>query len=711
MRKETLLPLDWLVSSILVLGIGEILTQLVLVREFLSVFYGNELVIGLLLANWLLISGIGSYVGRKVSKIADKQRVIIILHVLIALLLPAAIYVIRNLYNFAFIRGEMVGVTQIFITAFLILLPICFITGFSLPLFSVLYSKKQHPGQIGRVYFFDSLSNIIGGVVFSFFLIYFLNAFQIALLVLILNLAFAAAISLKCRRFSFAALSAVLIVAAIVFSFLFNIELVSMERQYAGQNVVMVKDSVYGKFVVTSLAAQLNFFENSVLLFSTDTPELSEEKVHYAMLQHPEPKRVLLISGGISGTVDELLKYKTTIDYVELDPVILDIGKEYLFYPTDRRVNVYNTDPRLFVRTSSQSYDAVILDSAPPSTAESNRLYTEEFFADIKRILEPGAVVGLGLVSGAEYLNEETKLLDSSVYNALKRNFKNVLVLPGDTAYFVASDAPLSYGVYDNVSRVPTVFVRKEYISERLDKSRIDRFYSSISGISVTNHDFRPAAYYYHLLYWLRQFEVNYYLFIAVVLAFLVFVLWRISRVGFAVLSAGFAGISLELIVLIGFQVLYGNLYSRIGIIITSFMLGLAIGAFCATKYVGRLPKRSVAFISFALAAYSLILPLVLFLLKSITGSFFVSVITNIFFPLMTIIIGALVGALFPVASKLKFKEAGETSGTFFFYDYAGACIGAVLVSVLLVPLLGIFWTCVIIAAVSLVATLANLRR
>jgi spermidine synthase len=699
------------VPSILVLGIGEILTQLVLVREFLSVFYGNELVIGLLLANWLLIGGIGSYFGRKVSRIADKQRVIMIFHILIAFLLPAAIFAIRNLYNFAFIRGELVGVTQVFITAFLILLPVCFVTGFSLPLFSVLYSRKQRPAQIGKVYFFDSLSNIIGGVVFSFFLVYLLNAFQVALLVLVLNLAFAAVLSLRCRRFSFAVFSVVLLIAAIVSSFLFNIELFSVEQQYSGQNVLLAKDSVYGKFVVTSMAAQLNFFENGVLLFSTDTPELSEEKVHYALLQHPAPKRVLLISGGISGTVDELLKYNVTVEYVELDPVILEIGKEYLFYPTDPRVSVYNTDPRLFVRTSIRGYDAVILDSAPPSTAESNRLYTEEFFAELKRILEPGAVVGLSIVSGGEYMNEETKLLDSAVYNALKGSFSNVLVLPGDTAYFVASDSPLSYGVYEDVSRVPTVFVRKGYIRERLDKARIDRFYSSISGISATNRDFRPTAYYYHLLYWLRQFETAYYILIAVLLAFLVFMLWRISRVGFAVLSTGFAGISLEIIILIGFQILYGNLYSRIGIIITSFMLGLAIGAFCATRNLGRLQKRSVSWISLAIAAYSIIIPLLLFLLRGVTGSVGLSLISYALFPLMTVVIGFLVGALFPVASKLRFKEAGETSGTLYFYDYAGACIGAVLVSVLLIPLLGILGTCIVTAVLGVASALLNLQK
>jgi hypothetical protein len=56
-----------------------------------------------------------------------------------------------------------------------------------------------------------------------------------------------------------------------------------------------------------------------------------EETVHYAMAQRPEARQVLLVSGGISGTAREILKYGCAqVDYVELDPLILALGKRYL---------------------------------------------------------------------------------------------------------------------------------------------------------------------------------------------------------------------------------------------------------------------------------------------------------------------------------------------------------------------------------------------
>ncbi|MFN8133733.1 MAG: hypothetical protein U0Z17_00325 [Bacteroidales bacterium] len=40
-------------------------TQLILLREFLSVFNGNELVIGIVLANWMVLTGLGALINRK----------------------------------------------------------------------------------------------------------------------------------------------------------------------------------------------------------------------------------------------------------------------------------------------------------------------------------------------------------------------------------------------------------------------------------------------------------------------------------------------------------------------------------------------------------------------------------------------------------------------------------------------------------------------
>jgi spermidine synthase len=698
----------WIVFSILALGIAEILTQLVVIREFLAVFYGNELVIGILLANWLLISGIGSYVGRHVVRIVNKERLVILLHIVIALLLPIYLVMIRNLYNFVFIRGELVGAAQVFIAAFVILLPVCFITGFSLPLFSLLYSRKKRPLQIGKVYYLDSLSNIIGGVLFSFILVHYLNAFQVAMIVLILNLVAAIIISVKLHEHVLGPVSLVLLAIGLAVFGLYDLNLITTQQQYSMQEVALAEESKFGRFVVTRTGGQYNFYDNSVPVFSTGDARSAEEKVHYTLLQHLSPERVLLLSGGFSGTTNEALKYRPEfLDYVEMNPLLITSGKRFTDSLESRKIGIYWMDPRIFVKESGRKYDAVIIDMPDPSTAQSNRFYTVEFFSDVRRILRPNGVVGLSISSGENYMSKETRQLNAAVYNSLLMNFRKILIVPGDTAYLVASNADLAYEYYDNIT-IPAVYVNNDYLEDKITAERVDNAYAALEGHDMVNRDFRPLAYYYHLQYWLSQFSTSYTIFVVIALLFLVAVLWRINALTFAVLNAGFAGISLELVLLFSFQILYGFVYHKLGILITSFMLGLALGAWYMNKRLPAVKKKTLSNISAYIAVFSVLLPLLLLYMRSVSSGLLLSAMTNIIFPLLAIMIGALVGALFPAAAKLHFRNPSRTASTLYFYDYAGACIGAILVSVLLIPLLGIFNVCFIIAGVSVIAAVVN---
>ena len=50
------------------------------------------------------------------------------------------------------------------------------------------------------------------------------------------------------------------------------------------------------------------------------------------------------------------------------------------------------------------------------------------------------------------------------------------------------------------------------------------------------------------------------------------------GRLPLAVFTAGFAASALAVVLLLGFQVLCGNVYRQVGLIVTMFMLGLGVG-------------------------------------------------------------------------------------------------------------------------------------
>ncbi len=61
---EHLIPL-----LIIVTGISSVVTQILTIREFLSQFQGNEIVIALILFNWLIAGALGTFVSHRLSRI------------------------------------------------------------------------------------------------------------------------------------------------------------------------------------------------------------------------------------------------------------------------------------------------------------------------------------------------------------------------------------------------------------------------------------------------------------------------------------------------------------------------------------------------------------------------------------------------------------------------------------------------------------------
>ncbi len=52
-------------ASLLIMGLSGIIAQILLLRELLVSFYGNELTLGIILANWLLLEAFGFLLHRK----------------------------------------------------------------------------------------------------------------------------------------------------------------------------------------------------------------------------------------------------------------------------------------------------------------------------------------------------------------------------------------------------------------------------------------------------------------------------------------------------------------------------------------------------------------------------------------------------------------------------------------------------------------------
>ena len=395
--------------AVAALGVSCVMTQLALLRELLGAFSGNELVLGVALGNWLLLMGLGAWLGRSSGKLQNPLAVLAVAQILAAVLPLLQVFLLRILRNAVFVRGAAVGVSETVLSAFLLLLPYCLVAGYALTLACSLLAREKGAAGIGQVYVADSIGSIGGGVLFSFVLIRFLDHAGILVYPAVLNLLAAAATGSRAGHKLLSTAAGALAVAVAAVAVLGDLDGVSTAWQYPGQRIVARGNSPYGKLLVTESGGQFDFIENGVPLTSTRDDQHVEEAVHYAMAQRPEAGQVLLVGGGISGTARELLKYNVRrVDYVELDPLILEFGRKYLPQSlAGQRIKIINTDGRLFVRQTGERYDVIIVDVPEPSTAQLNRFFTVEFFGEVKRALSSNGVVSFSLGHYENYVSPE----------------------------------------------------------------------------------------------------------------------------------------------------------------------------------------------------------------------------------------------------------------------------------------------------------------
>jgi len=701
--------------SVIVIGFSSILTQIIFLRESISGFYGNELLLGVVLGNWLLLTGIGSYLGR-FSK--GGLELFIITEILLAIIVIPSIFLIRIIRNFIATPGELLPLNLVFFYSLLILSPFCLLSGFQFTLASKIFSreKKDKAYEASRVYVLDSIGDLLGGFFFSYFLVFFFDSFQSISLIIFLNLFSGFLLSKNLRRGrEFRALISFLAVFFFILLSQSNLSLISTEIQFSPQRVLAQENSIYGNLVVTQRESQLNFYENSFPLFSTGNNFSNEEKIHYAMLQNPSAERVLLISGGISGTLNEILKYPEIerIDYVELDPKIIELGRKFLSENLkSERVRVHNIDGRLWVKKSKEKYDSVIIDLPDPESIQVNRFYTLEFFQEVKGILNKDGILALSLSGGENYLSEEERDLNSAIYKTLKRVFNNVIIIPGDTNFFISSDGNLSYDYGKRLedSKIKTEFIQY-YLPGKITEDRIDYILSVVKereDVRV-NEDFKPVSHYYYLKYYLSLFNLDFTFTLVIILLILIltFYLTKFKPLPLSIFVVGFSGMALEFILILGFQILYGYVYEKIGVIITAFMLGVFLSSYYVTKRIRKLTASITGF-QFSLALYPLILSLILLGISRISETSMIFLSVEILFPVLTSVLGALVGAIFPLAVKIYFekkKDIAKTISLLYSIDLIGSCLGAYTGSVILVPLLGVWDSCIFLFFLNIIMT------
>ena len=181
-----------IIFALALVGFTSMASQIVLIRELLIVFYGNELSFGIALAGWLFWVGFGSLgIGRWMAGgIRNKITVFALCEISLAFLLPLSIFGTRFIPAvLKFSPGEIIGVLPMSVSVFVLLAPICILGGFLFTLGCEIYKRDQEGAvQIGYVYVLEAIGATIGGLITSLLLIRLFSPLHIMFLISLLNL-------------------------------------------------------------------------------------------------------------------------------------------------------------------------------------------------------------------------------------------------------------------------------------------------------------------------------------------------------------------------------------------------------------------------------------------------------------------------------------------------------------------------------------------
>ncbi|MDD5634421.1 MAG: fused MFS/spermidine synthase, partial [Candidatus Omnitrophica bacterium] len=441
----------------ILVGLLAMSAQIIFMREFLVVFQGNEISIGIILANWLIWGAFGSLVlGRFSDSIKAKIPVFAACQILLSVILPVVIFLIRCSRGFiGTAAGEIIGYVPMVLISFVLVSLPCAVMAFMFSLACSIYHEAapQTASAAARMYTVEAVGALAGGFAASIFMLWHIPVYY-----LIFSLSFLTVLAALsnmsaaggCRGTKFilpVGVSLVMVFCWMLFSGTIGyIDKKSKKFLWTGFDVVASGDSIYGNVTLTKQGDQLSFYENGLHLYTVPDPLYAEESVHYAMLESVEPQEVLLIGGGIGGQLSEILKYSVkSIDYVELDPMLIDMAKDLLNEKdrsvlSDKRVNIIHQDGRFYIKNTKKKYDVVIISLGDPYTAQLDRFYSTGFFRELREKLKKGAVVSFALTSSENYVSGEMRDYFQSIYLSLRECFPERLIIPGDTAYFLASN-------------------------------------------------------------------------------------------------------------------------------------------------------------------------------------------------------------------------------------------------------------------------------
>jgi spermidine synthase len=587
------------------LGILSQAIQILLLRQFLTISGSGELVVGGAMAAWLTGWGIGCLVADRSRRRLTSARLwrALILLVLAGWTFTVACANGRELLDLP-LHTPLAPLAALGLAA-VFLAPPAVLAG---TLFGAL-TRGLEPAAARHTYLLESCGSLTIGVFLStpFWEVPGVSG---TFVILALTLALLRAIAMfqgrnrletvtrasPARQAPLRSVGAIAILVVVIMATAPGLSRPWM-RMLADSRVAEQRELRQGSAVALESHGQVSLYVGGHLADSWPARQEREGPVALAVLQHPKPERLLLWGGR--ATLFVRPSRALAVDRVTLlveDRSLLDFQLRH--FPglarelADPAVTLAVSELRAYLAGHPGEFDVMILDSANPSTALSNRVFTAEGLLLARGALVPGGVLVLPLAS-------------SSSAGTLGPVFDEVRAVPGEEEYLLARVATGPAGqplcldgralATRMAARPPLPFLTPEQLADsvpRIATKRLEKAYREAEPRAV-NTDDHPIGY---ILSNRALAEVSArggrvsrigLILLALALAGLAGLLARPGRttvpgtarplVALTLLTG--VGMVCQVILLLMFQTMFGSLYREIGLITGLALGGVALGS------------------------------------------------------------------------------------------------------------------------------------
>ena len=692
------------VSLPFAVGFSGVLVQTLVIREFLTLFEGNELTASLIVFLWLLLTGAGSLAGSAARLSGQRtgnlrKRAARLIQAL--LLIPALLFPLMfTLRSFLFAPGIEAGPAAMAGFLAVILLPFCILNGFSFSWTARVLRTEGRP--LRSVYGWESIGGAVGGAFAAAAVVAGLPSLTIVLLASAGLLFWIAAGDRSGAPIRWAWPAA--FAALAVFVQFASVDRLFLKLIHPKETILETASGSSGRLTVTRTGEQVNVYENGVLSRASGNVFVNEELSAFALIQPDRLDNVLVIGGVLAGLPEVLAGFGAVReDFVEPDPRLIGLAAKMGLISNAPGIRLIRKTPAAWLPAADVRYDAVLIDLSGPRNLQLNRFYTADFFRKTKSVLADGGAAAAVLPGTANYVSDDAVSALSPVIAAARASFGHVSIFPGEYSYLIMSDRPLKTAILSELGRRGIVnrYVNEGYFDEELFARKMAQVNQSVGSSAVPNSDLKPAAYLSQIRWWLGRFPRKGLLYggLAVAALLLAGVLAGKSLLaGMFLVGAASSGWTVTLLLLV--QVIAGAIYQWTGLFLGTFMIGLAAGSLF---YPGGRKNGGASRAVWSLPVFIAVSGLVGIFSPALAHSGGPALLKMALLLGANFLAAAAVGACFAGLSVRLENDAGRHD-RLYGYDLLGSAVGALAFPLVVIPLAGVPAALLAVAATCVLA-------